>query len=86
MKRSLLNFLETKDVVWNWVAKDLRPMQIVGREDGTAMSIGVSITLSALGARNRDGRIIFHLFMLKQQDNGGGDIDDKIDDFSSNKD
>jgi hypothetical protein len=85
MKRSLLNFLETKDVVWNWVAKGLSPMQIAGKGDGIAMSIGVSITLSALGARSRDGRITFHLFMLKQQDNGGGDIDDKIDDFSSNK-
>ncbi len=60
-------------------------MQIAGRGDGTAMSIGVSITLSALDARNRDGRITSHPFMLKQQDDGGGDIDGKIDDFSSNE-
>jgi hypothetical protein len=42
MKRSSLNLLEKKDAVWNWAAKDLNLFQIVGRGDGTTMSIGVS--------------------------------------------
>jgi hypothetical protein len=85
MKRSLLNSLETKDVAWNWGAKDRNPMQIAGRGDGTAMSIGVFITPSALDARSRDGPITSHPFMLKQRDRKGGEIDGKNDDFSNDE-
>jgi hypothetical protein len=47
MKKSSLNLLGKKGAVWNWVAKDLNPMQIAGRGDGTTMSTGVSIIPSA---------------------------------------
>jgi hypothetical protein len=47
MKESSLNLLGKKGAVWNWVAKDLSPLQIAGRGDGTTMSTGVSIIPSA---------------------------------------
>ena len=80
----MLNLLEKKDAAWNWVAKDPNPLRIAGRGDGTTMSTGVSITPSAWDVRNRDGRIAFHLCMSKQLDRKGGDMDDKVDDISSN--
>jgi hypothetical protein len=46
-KRNSLRLLEKKDVVWNWAAKDLNPMQTAGRGDGTIMSTGVFTTPSA---------------------------------------
>ncbi len=60
-------------------------MQIAGRGDGTTMLIGVSITLFASAAPSPDGRTNSHLFMLKHQDRKEGEIDDEINNFSSNE-
>jgi hypothetical protein len=63
MNRSSLNLLGKRDVVWNWVAKGLSPIQIAGREDGIITLIGVSITLFAWVAHSRDIRMHSHLCM-----------------------
>ena len=71
--------------MWNWVAKVLSPTQTAGREDGTTMSIGVSITLSAWAARNQGGQTNSLHFMSKQLDKNGGEIDGKVGDQSNNE-
>lgn len=85
MSRSLLNPLEKKDAVWNWVAKGLSPLQTAGRGDGTITSIGVSTIPFAWVALNRDIPITFHHFMLKQPDRKGGDMNGEIGDRSGNE-